>query len=418
MTRKKIILIAAAVVVVGAVVALNAARSSKKGATVQTEKVRSGNLQQMVSATGRVVPPTEVKVSANISGRITKIHVEEGDAVKRGELLVDLERDRYEYSVSKARSALSEAEAKLVQAELEFERQKGLHERNLISKAEYDGAEASFKASKYSVEQMRASLAEGEEYLRDCTIYSPIDGIVTTLTAKQGENVVIGTMNNPGTVIMVISDLSVIEIESEVDETDVSLVRIDQPVKVELDAFPDSSFVGKVARIGNSAKVSNFGSQDQATNFMVYVRLTEPVTNIKPGMTSTVEITTNTRSDVLQIPIQAVVLRDRTDSTKQAAGADTDAGVAVAATADSSAKGGDAGKPKELEGVYVVEGGKARFREIKTGIADQQNIEVATGLSKDEEIITGSFKVLRELKDGDPVKVDNAQLAKLGKQGA
>jgi len=420
MSKKKIILIAGAVVVVGAVVAINAGRSSKKGATVQTEKVTSGDLEQLVSATGKVVPPTEVKISANVSGRIVAIHVEEGDAVKKGDLLVELDRDRYEYSVRKAGSALSEAEARLVKSELEFERQKGLFERNLISKSEYDGAEADVKASRYSVEQMRASVSEGEKYLQDCTIYSPITGIVSELTAKQGENVVIGTMNNPGTVIMVVSDLSVIEIEAEVDETDVSLVQLGQPARVKLDAFPDTSFAGSVMKIGNSAKVTGFGSQDQATNFMVYVRLLDTVANIKPGMTSSVDITTNTRSGVLQIPIQALVLREKKDSTAQAKSPDSGAGTgeAVAAPADTQVARRKAGKPAEQEGVFVVADGKAHFREIKTGIADQQNIEVVTGLNKDEEIVTGSFKVLRELKDGDPVKVDNKQLQKLGQQGA
>jgi HlyD family secretion protein len=417
--KKKIILVGLAVVVVGAVVALNSARSGKKGVTVQSEKVRSGNLAQKVSATGRVVPPTEVKISANVSGKIIRIHVEEGAAVKRGDLLVELDRDRYEFSVRKANSALAEAEARLVQSRLDFERQQGLFERNLISKAEYDGAEASFKATEQSVEQMRAGLSEGEDLLKECTIYAPIDGIVTDLTAKQGENVVIGTMNNPGTVIMVISDLSVIEVEAEVDETDVSLVQVGQPVNVKLDAFPDTSFEGSVVKIGNSAKVTGFGSQDQATNFMVYVRLLDKVVNIKPGMTSSVEVTTSTRTDVIQIPIQAVVLREKQDSTAKAKEAPvTDAGVAVAAPAEGQAPEKKGGKPAEMEGVFVVTDGKAVFREIKTGIADQQDIEVITGLAKDEEIITGSFRTLRELKDGDPVKVDNAQLDKLGRQGA
>jgi len=173
-----------------------------------------------------------------------------------------------------------------------------------------------------------------------------------------------------------------------------------------------------VVKIGNSAKITGFGSQDQATNFMVYVRMLEPVANIKPGMTSSVDITTNTRTDVLQIPIQAVVLRDKTDSTAQAPpSGDSGAGVAVAAPAEGEAPPKPAGKPVELEGVFVVSDGKAQFREIKTGIADQQNIEVVSGIDKDEEIITGSFRILRELKDGDPVKIDNSQLEKLGRQG-
>ena len=416
--KKKLIIIAAAVIVVAGILALNAGRSGQKGLTVQTEKVTTGDLRQMVSATGRVVPPTEVKISANISGRITGIMVEEGDAVRRGDLLVELDRDRYEFAVRKARASLSESEARLVQSELDWERQQELYGRKLISQAEHDGAEASYKAAMFAVEQMRANLAEIEKNLDECRIHSPITGIVTDLTAKQGENVVIGTMNNPGTVIMTISDLSVIEIEAEVDETDVALVTVGQPVDVELDAFPDTSFAGEVVKIGNSAKVSGFGTQDQATNFLVNVRLTDVVENIKPGMTASADITTNQGFDVLQIPIQAVVLRERkpeeSKDSVEAPGAETDAGVAVAAETEEKKIKPGSEPPEEMEGVFIVEDGVARFREIETGIADQQYIEVKTGLEADQEIITGSFRVLRELKDGDPVKVDNSQLKMLG----
>jgi HlyD family secretion protein len=414
MKKKKWIIIGLVVVVVAALLVANARRSSGRGFTVQTEKAGTGDLKQVVSATGRVVPPTEVKISANISGRIERIAVEEGDAVLKGQLLVELDRDRYLFAVRKARAALAESEARLVQAELEWQRQQELYGRKLISKQAYDDAEAGHKAQTFAVDQMRANLAEIEKNLAECTIHSPITGIVTDLVAKQGENVVIGTMNNPGTVIMTVSDLSVIEIEAEVDETDVSLVSAGQPVKIELDAFPDTAFEGNVVKIGNSAKITGFGSQDQATNFMVNVRLLDTVVNIKPGMTASVDITTSTRDSVLQVPIQAVVLREQKDSA-QAAPGDSDAGVAVASTSEG-APARRRGKAEELEGVFVVEGGVAKFKEIKTGIADQQYIEVERGLVADAEVITGSFKILRELKDGDPVKVDNSQLKLLGKK--
>jgi len=421
MKKKKLLIIGLVVVVVVAgLVALNAGQSGKKGRSVMTEKVTSGDLQQMVSATGRVVPPTEVKMSANVSGRITAIHVEEGDAVGEGQLLVELDRDRYEYAVRRARASVAESEALKSNAELEWERQQELFSRKLISKQEYDAAEATWKAAGYSVDQWSANLAELEDYLDECTIRSPITGTVTDLTAKQGENVVIGTMNNPGTVIMVVSDLSVIEIQAEVDETDISLVKLGQTVEIELDAFPDTSFEGEVVKIGNSAEVSGFGTQDQATNFMVNVRLTEDVDNIKPGMTSSVDITTSTRDDVLQIPIQALVMREPKDTTDTDAesGADTDAdaGVAVAAIEDDKpARSRRREKPRELEGVFVVKDGVVEFREVETGIADQQYIEVESGLEEGEEIVTGSFRVLRDLENGDPIKVDNSQMAKLGR---
>jgi len=415
MKKKKWIIVGLVVVVVGALLFANAKRSGGQGLTVQTEKVSTGDLKQIVSATGRVVPPTEVKISANISGRIEHIAVEEGDAVQKGQLLVELDRDRYEFAVRKARAALSESEARLVQAELEWQRQQELFGRKLISKQAYDDAQAAHKAQTFAVEQMRANLAEIEKNLAECTIHSPITGIVTDLVAKQGENVVIGTMNNPGTVIMTVSDLSIIEIEAEVDETDVSLVRAGQNVKIELDAFPDTSFVGAVVKIGNSANITGFGSQDQATNFMVNVRLLDTLENIKPGMTASVDITTSTRDSVLQVPIQAVVMRERKDSVETAKG-DSDTGVAVAAATSGDAPARRKEKAEELEGVFVVQDGTAKFQPITTGIADQQYIEVASGLEAGAEIITGSFKILRQLKDGDPIKVDNSQLKLLGKK--
>lgn len=415
--KKKLIIIIAAVVVVGAIIVVNSMSSSQKGFKVQTEDVTKGNLKQTVAATGRVVPPTQVKISANISGRIEKIPVEEGDYVHKGDLLVQLDCDRYEYSVRKSRASLSEAEARLTSAEFDWERQQGLYERNLISKQAYDNAEATYKAAKYSVEQMRASVAEMEDNLGECTIYSPISGTITELVAKEGENVVIGTMNNPGTVIMTVSDLSIIEVEAEVDETDVALVQLGQKTKIELDAFPDTSFNGEIVKIGNSAQISNFGSQDQATNFIVNVRLIDSVRNVKPGMTASVDVTTATRDSVLQIPIQAVVMREQKDSTKVETPADSDQGTAVASTEEPAPKARRPEKPEEVEGVFVVRDGKAVFRDIKTGIADQQYIEIISGLEQDETVITGSFKVLRELKDGDPVTVDNSQLKMLAREG-
>ncbi len=416
--KKKLIITLGVLVVGGGLYALNASQSGEKGRSVLTETVFAGDIEQMVAATGKVVPPTEVKISANISGRITNIAVEEGDAVVKGQLLVELDRDRYEFAVRKARASKNEAAARLKTARLDWDRKQELYGRKLISRQEYEDSQVRCEAQEYALEQMVANLQQVDDNLDECRIQSPIDGIVTNLTAKQGENVVIGTMNNPGTVIMTVSDLSVIEIEAEVDETDVGSIEVGHVVEVKLDAFPDTTFEGVVARIGNSARVSGFGSQDQATNFLVYIKLLDDVRNIKPGMTSDVDITTNTRDDVLQIPIQAVVMRDREDSTAAddtPSAADSDAGVAVAAEPKARVKRRKSRKPDEREGVFVVVDGKAEFREIKTGIADQQYIEVVSGVDADDEIITGSFRVLRELKDGDPVKVDNSQLLSLGK---
>jgi HlyD family secretion protein len=416
--KKKLIIILGIVVVGGGLFALNASQSGEKGRSVLTEAVFTGSIEQMVAATGRIVPPTEVKISANISGRITNIAVEEGDAVTKGQLLVGLDRDRYEFAVRKARASKNEAAARLKTAALDWNRKQELYSKKLISQQEFDDSQARHETAEYALEQTVANLQQVDDNLDECTIHSPIDGIVTNLTAKQGENVVIGTMNNPGTVIMTVSDLSVIEIEAVVDETDVASIEVGHLVAIKLDAFPDTVFNGEVARIGNSANISGFGSQDQATSFLVFVRLLDDVNNIKPGMTSDVDITTDLREEVLQIPIQALVMRDREDSTASddtPTAADSDAGVVVAAVPTARVKKKKSGKPDEMQGVFIIEDGKAVFREVMTGIADQQYIEIVSGIEDEQEIITGSFRILRELKDGDPVKVDNSQLLALGR---
>jgi HlyD family secretion protein len=222
----------------------------------------------------------------------------------------------------------------------------------------------------------------------------------------------IGTMNNPGTVIMTVSDLSEIEVEVEVDETDIANVKQGQEVEVSLDALPDTTFEGKVTEVGNSAQVSSSGGSDLVTNFIVTVLMTEITDAIRPGMSATCDITTAERSDVLKIPIGAVVLRDEKLIREQQKGGEEPSGGALAQETDTSAAAADsvAGEEeepeesKELEGVFVIRDGQADFVEVVTGIADQQNIEIVSGLSENDEIVTGSFKILRELKHGDRVK--------------
>jgi HlyD family secretion protein len=219
-----------------------------------------------------------------------------------------------------------------------------------------------------------------------------MNGIVTKLNSEKGENVVIGTMNNPGTVIMVVSDLSAIEIEAEVDETDIASVAVGQDVEILLDAFPDTTFKGEVIQVGNSAKASSFGVSDQVTNFLVKILILDSVENIKPGMTASVDITTDYREDAIRIPAGAVVMRPE--------------GTGKEKEENESKEGGEADSSdefvrteiKEIDGVFICKEGKAKFQPVRTGIRDQQNVEITSGLSEGDSVITGSYRTLRNLK--------------------
>jgi HlyD family secretion protein len=232
-----------------------------------------------------------------------------------------------------------------------------------------------------------------------------MNGIVTSLNAEVGEIVMIGTMNNPGTVIMAVSDMSEIEAEVEVDETDIAEVKVGQEAEIEIDAYPDTVFKGKVTEIGHSARISGLGTQDQVTNFLVKVVLLDEVPNIRPGMSASVDITTNSRLDALNVPIQAVVMREEEKDTLTTKEKKEGGAMASEDSVSKKANKKDKKEKKELEGVFVVKEGRAKFVKIKTGIADQQNIEIISGINEEDMVITGSYKILRTLKDGDKVKV-------------
>ncbi len=431
-SKVKVILIGAAVVVViGGIFAANMLQSEGVDYKVSVGKVERADLTSIVTASGQIQAQTEVKISANVSAKIVNLPVKEGQKVKKGDLLVQLDPDRYQAAVDQYRASLSSQQAQLElsraqeeEAELAFRRAEKLFSGKLISKEEYDAARTQYDISKarsnsdwHGVERAKASLREARDQFNYTTITSPIDGTITVLNAEIGEIVMIGTMNNPGTVIMTVSDLSAIEVEIEVDETDIAQVEIGQPVKIELDALPDTTFKGEVIEIGNSAQVSGYGSSDQVTNFLVTVLMKEIDPEIRPGMSATCDITTAEAVDVLNIPIGAVVLRDEKDVRKDVGGdkkspaAKEDDGGAHAAdgeaakAADEKPKSKKKVKPKELQGVFVIKDDVAHFVEVTTGIADQQNIQVKSGLEEGDEIVTGSFKVLRKLAEGDRVEI-------------
>ncbi|HEX9912793.1 MAG TPA: efflux RND transporter periplasmic adaptor subunit [candidate division Zixibacteria bacterium] len=399
--RSKIIIGVVVIAVILIIVLLNLSRSGEKVYKVEVDKVKKGDIASIVTGSGKVQAKKDVKISATVPGVIISLPVKDGDWVKRGQLLVQIDPSEYKSAAAQATAQLNSAKANFEQTELVFERQKKLFEKNLTSKEQYDASMTEYNIAKAQYDQSSASLRQANDLLAKTTITAPMDGKITELMKKEGE-MVTGATYNP-TEIMTISDISLFEVEVEVDETDIAEVKLGQESKIKIDAFPDTVFNGEVSEIGNTAKITGYGTQDQVVNFLVKVLLLDEVNGVKPGMSASVDITTASHKDVLQIPIAAVVMREEKKDTLNTKSKE---GKATALASSSEEEKNNNKKKKELDGVFLVEKSKAKFIPIKSGISDQQNIEVVTGLKENDQIITGSYKILRTLKDGDRIKIE------------
>jgi HlyD family secretion protein len=442
MSRKNVLIALAIVLVGAAVVGANLYFKKDKGLSVTTEAIKTRDLDAVVSASGKIQAKRTVNVSSDTVGRVINLAVNEGDRVKIGQFLLQIDPKTLRARVDNGAASLKAAETTLDQmrqsvetakAQLELARQnlkrqqdlwkQELNTRESLDKAVNDVkvAESSLaerdqtaKAQASRIAQERANLDSAQYDLSKVRIVSPIDGIVTARTIQEGEMVMIGTMNNAGTVLMTLADMSVIQAEVEVDETNVPNVQLGQPAKITIDAIPDKSFKGHVAEIGNSPMVAAAGAAagTQATNFKVKVMVDEVIPEVRPGFTCTADITTATRKGVVAVPIPAVAVREliydangqvvkepKTDKKRRAT---TDAAPATSAT---ELKPGQT--RKETEGVFIVRDGKAEFVPIKMGIAGDKYFEVKSGLQAGDQVITGPYNSVRGMADGDPVKVDN-----------
>lgn len=417
--RTKALLIGGGALLVILVIAANVARSSGGKTAVQVGEVKKGTITATVRAPGRTQPETMVKISADVPGKVTRLAIKEGDQVRRGQFLMQIDDIAYRAEVSNAEAALQAARSNLRQAEAAFaqsdaalKRKESLFEQKLVSPEELDVArttrdsdKARLDARREDVAQGSASLVIARDRLGKTRFVAPLDGTVTQLAIEEGEIVITGTMNNPGTVILTVADLRRMKVEADVDETDVSSVRIGQSSKVTVDALPDTSLVGHVTEIANSPTISDLGSQDQQTNFLVDVMIDVPPAMLRPGMTADVEITTATRDSVLLVPIQAVVVRtpdELVPAAKRGARKKNAKGVA----ADSAAPK-DGAKPEEMRGVFVMDkDGKVAFRKVTTGLSSDTDYEVSGELKPGEKIVTGPFRVLRTLKPEQRVRVE------------
>ncbi len=367
---------------------------------VQTDKVKTQRLVSRVTASGKIEPKRKVDISASIPGKIVRLAVEEGDVVRKDDFLLQIDPTPYQAEVSNAQASLSGARseldsaiASLKQAEQTFKRKARMWDEKsgLISEDEYDRSkteneveQARVSSARHQVSQAQARLERAQDDLNKTHVISPMSGVVVRKAVEEGEVAVIGTMNNPGTVLLTVADLSVMEAELEVDETDIGLLDLGQKATVTVDAFPGKKFYGEVTEIGNSPIVKGTGSQE-ATDFKVTVTLVSPGVHLRPGLTADGEITTAVREKCATVPIQALVIRDLSEKNP---------------ALKSKPK-----EEREKEGVFLMNQGKAAFREVKTGIMGDMDIEILHGLKGGEEIVTGSYQTLRELKDGDSVKL-------------
>jgi len=453
-TWKKIAIGAAVVVVLAAIVGFTVYQSHKNTVTVQTDKAKRADLASIVSASGEIKPKTYVNIGANAFGKITHLYVKEGDRVKRGQLLAQLENVQPEAdmnatqaSVEAARTDAVAAEAALntsladlnraksdvEKARLDWTRAQGLYKDALIAKSEYDSqralwqtAEAGLaqanarvaqaKAQKDSadrhVSQAHANLTHAADVLQKTTYAAPFDGMITNLPVREGETVVIGIQNSPGSTLMTIADMSIITAEVQVDETDIVNVRMGQTAQVTVDAIPKKSFQAIVTEIGNNAIVRSTGvstsqqstASQEAKDFKVVVTLQEPPPDLRPGLSATAKITTATRSSVLTIPIQSLTIRTAADLQPK----NGEKGAVQAAAPQAEASKDKDKEKAEIQGVFVVRNRKAEFIPVETGITGTTDIEVLKGLKEGDEIVTGSYKVLRTLRPGAGIKVDNS----------
>jgi HlyD family secretion protein len=451
----KIVIGAAVAIVILLIIVLSIHQSNKNVVTVQSSKVQRIDLTSVVSASGEIKPKTYVNIGANAFGKITKLFVKEGDRVKQGQMLAQLESVQSGADVNAGQASLDAAQSDSIAADaalhtdmadlnraksdaehtqLDWDRSQALFKERLIPKSENDTQKALWQTAQAGLAQAEARVAQAKaqkesadrhiaqnqanltrfaDVLQKSRYVAPFDGVITSLPVREGETVVIGIQNSPGSTLMSIADMSVITAEVEMDETDIVDVRLGQPAEVAIDAIPNKTFKAVVTEIGDNAIVRSTGvatsqqttASDEAKEFKVVVTLQDPPENLRPGLSATAKVTTAARTNALSVPIQAVTVRKPSDLQASSE-------KAPVAPAKDIAKDTKA----EIQGVFVIRNKKAEFVPVKTGITGTNDIEVLNGLSEGDEIVTGSYKVLRTLRPRTSVKVDNTAPAQDDKE--
>lgn len=394
--KKRILIIGGAVLVLAAIIAASLLGGGPKGEKVYVEPAATRKIESVVTAPGQIDPKVKVNISAHVIGKIEKLYFVEGDSVRRGQKLVELEkpaftaqRDRSRAELANRRIEVTRARVQLSNAERSYQRAVSLEKQGIQaqeafdrSRLERENARAALESAQEGVRQAQATLTQADSDLSRTTIVAPFDGKVVQLNAHEGEVVITGTMNNPGSVIAVLADLSEILVEAEVGETEVVAIRVSQPARIKVDAVPEKDYAGRVVEIGSSAAV-RAGAGAGIRYFKVKVAIDDPDERLRPGMTSQVSIVTSTAPNSLAVPIQSVV--ERVPGAKKGDEEDEDA--------------------TKKKYVFLARDGKARMVEVTTGISDSTHVAIVSGIKAGDPVVTGPFRTLKKLHDGDDVVV-------------
>ena len=401
------------VLLVAAIVGLTAAKGKNKAVEVRTEQVQRRDLVASVTASGQVRPRTKVDLSSDITGRIVRLAVKEGQMVQQGQLLLQIDPQQQEAAVQRVEAALAssraqmaQAQANLLQAQKTFERTAAIKKSNpqLISdenieqlRTDVDVNRALYEAARHAVDQSTAAVRDARSSLGKTTIYAPMSGRVTRLNVENGETAIMGTLNKDAATLLTIADMSVLETRVKVDETDVARISVGDSAVIQIDAFPDTTFVGRVTEISNSAVKAAATQQpnaDQAVDYEVTIQLVDTPPETRPDFSATAKIVTDTRKNVLSIPIIALTVREN----EALANADTAVGLGRPRPKKEVGK-------KDVEGVFVVGAdNRVTFRPVKVGIAGEKHFEVLSGLKQGDGIVAGTYQAIRELKDSAQIR--------------
>jgi HlyD family secretion protein len=411
--RTKVIVGIVSLVVVGGIGAGAAASRNEGAVAVRLEAVQERDLVALVSASGWIRPHRKVDVQADIMGRIVELNVREGQEVTKGQVLMRIDPTQYQAAVARAQAAVSEALAREAQAKANLLQAKRNHERaralaaqgeNLISKQQVEDAETQYevqqellRAAQYGVQMARAGLAEAQDQLNKTVIRAPMNGVITRLEVEEGETAIVGTMNNPGSLLLTVADLSEMEAVIRVDETDVPELKLGDSASVEIDAFPKTKFIGSVTEISHSSTrnpeqvAQQGGASTQAVDYEIVIRLDNPPRTLRSDLSATAEVVTAARKKVLSIPIIALTVRERgnvkalpTDDPK----------------AKKAAEAAERDKSQDEEGVFIIREGKAHFVQVKTGITGREHFEVIEGLTAKDTVVAGPYEAVRSLEEG------------------
>jgi len=430
---KKTLITAGIVLVVALLIVLNLIHKGEARMDVEVEKVTRRDVSQVITASGNIQPRRRVNVSASALGKVTRVAVEEGDMVKKGDFLLQIDAAPYQSAVEQLTAAVRGAEADLEvqraserKASADLERERSLQNKGFSSdqalrdaQVAADMAHARVKAARETLTQQRANLRKANHDLREVRITAAMSGMVTALNVEEGESAIMGTINNPGTVLLTIADMTEMQAEVRVDETEVVHVHPGQKARVRLDAYPDTTFAGTVREVGSSAMRSQVGLGQESVDFKVVVTILDSIPGIRPGLSASVDITVATADSALTVPIQALTVRSRAELKRwqrRAHPGRKSGTVAAGVSADTAKTTTAAGeeKKRDIEGVFVVADKRASFRRVRVGIPGERVFEILDGLKENEKVVTGPLRAINDLKSGEAVRIRNPHRRKKG----